>query len=141
MAVKVGVWVGVFEGVSVGVLVGVGELTGVSVGVGVPVPVGVIVGVEVGVGVGDGTPGDGPPLHAVMLLVSIVTVAFRARNLPSTLALVFAVMLARARTFPTRAVPVPIVAELPTCHHTPQAVAPLVSVIDELLAVVSELPI
>ncbi len=97
--------------------------------------------VGVGVaGIGVGTGGDGPPLHAVTLLLSSVTVPFRARTLPFTFAPVFKVMLVSARTFPTNEVVVPTVAELPTCHHTPQAEAPLVSVIDEPLAVVSPLP-
>ena len=94
-----------------------------------------------GAGVGVGTGGAGPPKHAVTVLLSSVTAAFRARALPFTLALVFKVMLWSARIFPANEVVVPRVAELPTCHHTPQAEAPLVSVIEELLAVVSVLPI
>ena len=78
--------------------------------------------------------------HPATLLLSSVTVPVRARTLPLTVALVFRVMLASARTFPTNEVVVPRVAELVTCHHTLQADAPLVSVTDEPLAVVSPLP-
>ena len=42
---------------------------------------------------------------------------------------------------PLNAVPVPSVAELPTCHHTLQDLPPLIMVTDELDAVVSVLPI
>jgi hypothetical protein len=69
------------------------------------------------------------------------TKAFRAKALPSTVALVFRVILDSAKMFPTIAVDVPIVAELVTCHHTPQAEAPLVSATEEPVAVVSELAI
>jgi hypothetical protein len=43
--------------------------------------------------------------------------------------------------FPNIALVVPTVAELVTCHHTPQAAAPLIGTTDEAAAVVSELPI
>ncbi len=45
--------------------------------------------------------------------------------------------------FPRNAVVVPSVAEVPTCHDTPQAEAalPLITLTLELLAVVSVLPI
>src|ERR1017187_7282316 len=92
-------------------------------------------------GGGGGTGGPGPPLHAVTLLLSSVTAPFRARTLPSVLAPVFRVILVSARTFPANEVVVPRVAELPTCHHTPQAEAPLLSVTEEPLAVVSVVPI
>jgi len=54
---------------------------------------------------------------------------------------VFRVMLARARMFPSNAVRVPSVAELPTCQNTLQASALLMRRTEELLAVVSVLPI
>jgi len=94
-----------------------------------------------GIAAGAGTAGAGPPLHAVMVLLSSDTKAFRAKALPFKVALVFIVMLVSAKMFPTIAVVVPMVAELVTCHHTPQAEAPLISAIDEPLAVVSELAI
>ncbi len=94
-----------------------------------------------GIAAGAATAGAGPPLHAVMVLLSSDTGAVRARARPFKVALVFMVMLVSAKMFPTIAVVVPIVAELVTCHHTPQAEAPLVSAIEELLAVVSELAI
>ena len=75
------------------------------------------------------------------VLLSSDTRAFRAKALPFKVALVFIVILVSAKMFPTIAVDVPMVAELVTCHHTPQAEAPLVSAIAELLAVVSELAI
>ena len=52
-------------------------------------------------------------------------------------------MLAWARMFPAKLVVVPRVAELPTCHSAPQALAllPLMKTTDEPLAVVSVLPI
>jgi hypothetical protein len=51
----------------------------------------------------------------------MVTAAVRASARPSMLALSFMVMLARAMTVPTKAVPVSRVAELPTCQKTLQA--------------------
>ena len=94
-----------------------------------------------GIAAGGGTAGTGPPLHAVTVLLASDTKAFRAKALPFKVALVFMVMLVSAKMFPTIAVVVPIVAELVTCHHTPQAEAPLISATEELLAVVSELAI
>ena len=76
-----------------------------------------------------------------MLLVSIVTAAVCARALPDTLAPVFNVMLASARIFPANAVVVPSVAELPTCQNTLHGFPPLIITTEELLAVVSVLPI
>ena len=52
------------------------------------------------------------------VLVSSVTVPFRARILPDMVAPVFTVMLVSARIFPANAVFVPSVAELPTCQNT-----------------------
>jgi hypothetical protein len=50
------------------------------------------------------------------VLESIVTAPFRARARPDMVALVSREMLVSARIFPTNAVPVPNVAELPTCQ-------------------------
>ena len=80
----------------------------------------------------------------VMVLVSSVTAPLRAKALPSVMvAPVFIVMLASARMWPTKAVPVPTVAELPTCQKILQSgVEPALMVTtDEALAVVSVLPI
>jgi hypothetical protein len=54
---------------------------------------------------------------------------------------VFRVMLVRARIFPWNVVVVPRVAELPTCQNTFESVKLLLKITDELLAVVSVLPI
>jgi hypothetical protein len=45
-------------------------------------------------------------------------------------------MLVNANTFPTNRVPVPSVAELPTCQNTLQAWAPLIRTTEEAVAVV-----
>jgi hypothetical protein len=82
-----------------------------------------------------------PPLQTVTWLLSSVTAPFRAKALPVTLAPVFRVMLVSATMFPARVVPVPRVAELPTCQNTPQLDALLMRRTDEALAVVSVLPI
>lgn len=74
-------------------------------------------------------------------LVSIVTAPLRARVLPLTFAPVSSVMLVSARILPLNAVVVPRVAELPTCQKILQSCAPLMTRTDELLAVVSVLPI
>ena len=60
---------------------------------------------------------------------------------PDMIASVVRVMLASARIFPTNVVPVPSVAELPTCQKTLQFCAPLIRTTDALLAVVRVLPI
>ena len=62
-----------------------------------------------------------------MTLVSSVTAPLRARMRPLTLAPVLRVADVRARTVPTNCVPVPSVAELPTCQKTLQGEAPFVS--------------
>lgn len=107
--------------------------------------VGMLVGVAAVVGggipTGGGTAGLGPPLQAVTVLLSSDTKAFRAKALPFKVALVFIVMLVSAKMFPAIAVVVSIVAELVTCHHTPQAEAPPCRTTDEPGAVVSELAI
>src|ERR1039458_7411898 len=66
-------------------------------------------------------PGSGtvvvPPPQLLMVLPCSVTAPFCARALPQVmLALVFRVMLLSARIFPSNAVLVPRVAELPTCQ-------------------------
>ena len=83
------------------------------------------------------------PLQPVeMVFVSMVTAPFAARALPQPIvAPVFRVMLVSARIFPTKSVPVPRVAELPTCQYTLQLSAPLITLTDELLGVVIVLPI
>ena len=73
--------------------------------------------------------------------VSIVTAPLRAKALPDTFAPVVRLMLSRARILPTNAVPIPMVAELPTCQNTLQSTPPLVTRTDEPSAVVSVLPI
>jgi hypothetical protein len=55
---------------------------------------------------------------AVTRLESIVTAPFCANALPATVASVVRVTLASARMFPMNVVPVPMVAELPTCQKT-----------------------
>src|SRR4029077_17191379 len=64
-----------------------------------------------------------------------------AMTRPVTLAPVVTVSLVLARMLPSKAVFVPRVAELPTCQNTLPAVAPLARTTEELLAVVSVLPI
>ena len=56
-------------------------------------------------------------------------------------ALVFMVMLVSATIFPSNAVEVPSVAELPTCQNRPSLEPPLMMLTSEALAVVSVLPI
>jgi len=73
--------------------------------------------------------------ETVITLESIVTAPFCARALPDKVASVVIVILVSARIFPMNVVPVPIVAELPTCQNTLQACAPLMSTTDALLAV------
>ena len=58
----------------------------------------------------------------VIMLVSRVTAPFLASARPRRSAPVFIVMLVSAITVPTKLVPVPRVAELPTCQYTLQAV-------------------
>jgi hypothetical protein len=144
---------GVAVGVGVcptGVAVGAGVCpTGVSVGIGVATAVGGAVGAAVGgavgaaVGpaVGEALAVDAAQLEKPTWFLSIVTAPFRARALPDTFAPVFNVMLVRARILPTNTVSVPMVAELTTRQNTLQPVLPLVIRTDELLAVVSVLPI
>ena len=83
----------------------------------------------------------GPPRQTVTLLLSSVTAPLRAKTLPFTLAPVFRVTLESATMFPASVVPVPRVAEAPTCQNTPQLDPLLIRRTDEALAVVSVLPI
>jgi hypothetical protein len=82
-----------------------------------------------------------PQLAGEIRLSSIVTAPFRARALPARLTRVPKVMLVSARMFPVNAVSVPSVAELPTCQNTRHSPPPWTMTTDELLAVVSVLPI
>jgi hypothetical protein len=91
-------------------------------------------------------PGSGtvdPPLQPPpILLLFSVTAPLIARALPQPmLAPLFRVMLVSARIFPWNEVPVPRVAELPTCQNTFESVRLLEKTTDELLAVVSVLAI
>ena len=74
-------------------------------------------------------------------LVSSVTAPVCAKALPCTVAPVVRVSLVRARILPVKDVPVPSVAELPTCQNTLQLCAPLIGRTEEVLAVVRVLPI
>src|ERR1017187_8318806 len=88
-----------------------------------------------------------PPQPPPMTLLSNVTAPFLAKALPQPMvAPVFRVMLLSARIFPRNAVVVPRVAELPTCQNMFGSVLGLpvrllIKITDELLAVVSVLPI
>jgi hypothetical protein len=70
-----------------------------------------------------------------------VTEPVSAKTRPVILAPVVTVSLMNARMLPSKAVLVPRVAELVTCQNTFPAVAPLARTTEELLAVVSVLPI
>ena len=61
------------------------------------------------------------------MLVSRDTEPLRASARPAMVALVFAVIDVRARMVPVKLVPVPSVAELPTCQKTLHGEAPLIS--------------
>jgi hypothetical protein len=89
---------------------------------------------------GMGVKGGGAQAAMDTALESIVTAPFRARALPDIVALVVRVMLASARMFPMNAVPVPSVAELPTCQKSLHSCPPLMSTTDELLPVIRVLP-
>src|ERR1700730_19074346 len=85
---------------------------------------------------------DPPPPQLVMTLLSSVTAPLIAKALPHVIvAPLFRVMLVSARIFPANLVVVPRVAELPTCQNTFGSLRLLVKITDELLAVVSVLPI
>ena len=121
--------------------VGVGVAVPVGVGVAVSAGIGVVVSVGVGEAVGETVAAGAAQPAESTLFVSIVTAPFRARALPDILAPVFRVMLSRARILPRNAVPVPRVAELPTCQNTLQPEPLLIMTTDESLAVVSVVPI
>ena len=75
------------------------------------------------------------------VLVSMLTAPFRASAPPQlTVAPVSSVMLASAMMSPSNSVPVPSVAELPTCQNI-SAAWPFITDICALDAVVSVLPI
>jgi len=80
-----------------------------------------------------------PPEEKVLVFNVVAPLSANAR--PETLVPVFSAMLVNARMFPTNRVPVPSVAELPTCQYTLQGEAPLIRSTEALLAVVSVLPI
>ena len=69
-----------------------------------------------------------------------VTVTAPANNLPQDVAPVSIVMVVSASTFPLNTEYLLMVAELPTCQNRLQSDPPLIIFTDELLAVVSELP-
>lgn len=144
VVVDVEVVVPVAVGAEVPVLVDVDVEVAVSVGVAVevavPVAVGAVVSVPVSVdeAVSVGWVAQGPPVN---VFVSRVTEPLRARALPSTVALVAAEIEVSARMFPTNVVPVPRVAELPTCQKTLQPCAPLISLTLLEVAVVNAEPI
>lgn len=66
-------------------------------------------------------------LEVVMVLSSSVTAAVCASSLPWIVAAVLAVIEADAMIVPTKCVPLPSVAEEPTCQKTLHACAPLTS--------------
>ena len=80
-----------------------------------------------------------PPEENVLVFNVVAPLSANAR--PETVVPVFTAMLVNARRFPTKRVPVPSVAELPTCQYTLQGEAPLIRSTEALLAVVSVLPI
>ena len=83
-------------------------------------------------------------MQLVISLVSSVTAPLIAKALPSSIdAPVSMVILVRARICPSKSVPVPSVAELPTCQNTlhPGIDPPLMVTTDAALAVVRVLPI
>ena len=144
VAVTLGVKPGPAGVVGEGVFVGAGGVGVSTTGVGEGVS-------TTGVGEGVSTTGTGEAVGEAVAVgaaqpekptsfLSIVTAPLRARTLPDTLAPVFRAMLCKARILPTNVVSVPMVAELPTCQNTLQS-TPLVTRIDELLAVVSVLTV
>ena len=68
-----------------------------------------------------------PQPGLVIVFESRVTAPSRASSRPCTSAFVVAVIDARAMIVPTKSVPVPSVAELPTCQNTLHGLAPLIS--------------
>lgn len=80
-------------------------------------------------------------LCTLMIFVSIVTVAPRAKVPPLRTAAVFKVMEAPASMFPEKELPAPSVAEVPTCQNTLQGRPPPVSRICDPAEVMSDVPI
>jgi hypothetical protein len=80
-------------------------------------------------------------VDVVMVLVSKVTAPVCASSLPWIVAAVVALMLAEAMIVPAKCVPVPSVAEEPTCQKTLHACAPPTSKTVVLEPVVSLEPI
>ena len=80
-------------------------------------------------------------LEVVIVLVSRFTAPVCASSLPWIVAAVLAVIVAKAMTVPTKRVPVPSVAEEPTCQNTLHACAPLTSWTVVLEPVISVEPI
>ena len=84
---------------------------------------------------------EAPQLAAEIRFESRVTAPLRASARPARLARVIKEMLVSARMFPVKTESVPSVAELPTCQNTRHSAPPRTMTTDELLAVVSLLPI
>lgn len=121
-----------------GVSVGAGG-TGVLVGVmGVFVgETGVLVG-ETGVAV---TMGGARQIEPVMVLASNVTAPVCARARPFRLAPVCRVMDVDARIFPMNEVPVPIVPDETSLHHTLHGSPPVTEELDDVVSVAADLKI
>ena len=115
--------------------VGLGAGAEVSTTVGVGVGSAVSEGLALGVGV------ESSHAEEVKTLSSRVTEPLRASARPSTVAPVIRLMDVRARIVPTKSVPTPKVAELPTWKKTLQGWAPLIRLVRLLVAVVSVEPI
>ena len=79
--------------------------------------------------------------QVLTLLVSSVTAPLRASARPVVLVPVVTVMLESARISPANVLPVPSVAEVPTCQYTLSHELPLMAMTVEPLAVVSVLPV
>jgi hypothetical protein len=121
-----------------GVSVGAGG-TGVLVGeMGVFVgETGVLVG-ETGVAV---TMGGARQIEPVMVLASNVTAPVCARARPFRLAPVCRVMDVDARIFPMNEVPVPIVPDETSLHHTLHGSPPITEELDDVVSVAADLKI
>jgi len=116
------------------------ELLNVMVSVEIPPSV-IVAGLKAFPNVGAGLTDDPAHEGGEIVFESIVTAPFCAKALPDKIALVLRVMLVRARMLPTNEVPVPSVAELPTCQKTLHCWAPLINTTEELLPVISVLAI
>ena len=78
-----------------------------------------LAGEEAGIMVVVGPPGAAS-VQRVTVLLSSVTAPLRAKTRPLVVAAVVSVMLESARILPAKLLPVPKVAELPTCQNTLQ---------------------